>query len=68
MRVVHKALLLLALVSLDCAAGAWGQVGGAPARTRRLSQGELYVTPGTLSGLIGRPTTPLADAIRAALG
>ncbi|MFL6159478.1 MAG: SDR family oxidoreductase [Marmoricola sp.] len=34
---------------------------------RGLSAGELLVETGTLSRLIGRPTTPLADAIAAAL-
>jgi NAD(P)H dehydrogenase (quinone) len=33
-----------------------------------LSRGELYDESGTLSTLIGRPTTTLVDAIRAALG
>lgn len=35
---------------------------------RGLAQGELYVDSGDLSRLIGRPTTPLAVAIRTALG
>lgn len=34
---------------------------------RGLAQGDLFDDSGTLSRLIGRPTTPLADAIRAAL-
>jgi NAD(P)H dehydrogenase (quinone) len=33
-----------------------------------LARGDLLVESGDLSGLIGRPTTSLADAIRAALG
>ena len=32
-----------------------------------IAKGELVVTTGDLSRLAGRPTTPLADAIRAAL-
>lgn len=34
---------------------------------RGVSEGELYDGSGTLSALIGRPTTPLADAVKAAL-
>lgn len=34
---------------------------------RGLSEGDLFVDSGDLSRLIGRPTTPLADAIAAAL-
>lgn len=34
---------------------------------RAISRGELADTPGTLSALIGRPTTPLADTLRPAL-
>jgi len=33
-----------------------------------LGRGDLYVDSGDLATLIGRPATPLADAIRAALG
>ena len=33
-----------------------------------LARGDLLVESGDLSRLIGRPTTPLADAIRTALG
>ncbi|MFC9240189.1 SDR family oxidoreductase [Streptomyces decoyicus] len=32
-----------------------------------IARGELAATPGELSGLLGRPTTPLADAITEAL-
>jgi NAD(P)H dehydrogenase (quinone) len=32
-----------------------------------IAKGELAVTTGDLSRLIGRPATPLADAVRAAL-
>ena len=35
---------------------------------RGISQGELHDDSRTLSALIGRPTTPLADAVKAALG
>ena len=34
---------------------------------RGVSEGELYDDSGTLSALIGRPTTPLTDAVKAAL-
>lgn len=34
---------------------------------RGVAAGELHDTSGTLSALIGRPTTPLADAVKAAL-
>jgi NAD(P)H dehydrogenase (quinone) len=33
-----------------------------------LGRGDLYVDSGDLAALIGRPATPLADAVRAALG
>lgn len=32
-----------------------------------IARGELAATPGELSGLLGRPTTPLAEAITEAL-
>jgi NAD(P)H dehydrogenase (quinone) len=41
-----------------------GILGGVEASTEK---GELVVTTGDLSRLIGRPTTPIADAIKAAL-
>jgi NAD(P)H dehydrogenase (quinone) len=34
---------------------------------RGIAAGELHDASGTLSALIGRPTTPLADAVKAAL-
>ena len=34
---------------------------------RGVAEGELYEGSGTLSALIGRPTTPLSDAVKAAL-
>ena len=34
---------------------------------RSISQGELYVDPSDLATLLGRPATPVADAVKAAL-
>jgi NAD(P)H dehydrogenase (quinone) len=50
------------------AAGLPPIVAGAALDTRRaIAEGEFAGTPGDLSALIGRPTTPLADAVAAFL-